>query len=100
MGPKGLALAGMDDQGSLTGWYVFNAMGIFPYSPADPEYIVSVPIFDKIKMQLGNLKTFTIVKKGNGKNIDKITIGGAPLKGWFVHYDDMRKGKELDIYTK
>jgi predicted alpha-1,2-mannosidase len=100
MGPEGLALAGMDDYGSLTGWYVFNAMGIYPYSPSNPEYIVSVPIFDKIEMQLGNGKTFTIVKKGNGKNIDKIAIGGAPLKGWFVNYDDMLKGKELDIYTK
>jgi predicted alpha-1,2-mannosidase len=100
MGPKGLALAGMDDQGSLTGWYVFNAMGIFPYSPADPEYIVSVPIFNKIQMRLGDGKTFTIVRKGNGENIDKITIGGKRLTGWFVHYNDMRKGKELDIYTK
>ncbi|HEY9534118.1 MAG TPA: GH92 family glycosyl hydrolase [Mucilaginibacter sp.] len=100
MGPEHLALAGMDDHGSLTGWYVFTAMGIFPYSPADPEYIVSVPVFDKIEMELGGGKKFTIVKKGTGKNIDKITIGGAPLKGWFVNYDDMRKGKELDIYTK
>lgn len=100
MGPEGLALAGMDDYGSLTGWYVFNAMGIYPYSPSDPEYIVSVPIFDKIEMQLGAGKTFTIVKQGNGKNIDKITIGGEPLKGWFVNYEDMANGKELDIYTK
>lgn len=100
MGPEHLALAGMDDHGSLTGWYVFTAMGIFPYSPADPEYIVSVPVFDKIEMELGGGKKFTIVKKGTGKNIDKITIGGATLKGWFVNYDDMRKGKELDIYTK
>ncbi|GAA4083515.1 GH92 family glycosyl hydrolase [Mucilaginibacter panaciglaebae] len=100
MGPEHLALAGMDDHGSLTGWYVFTAMGIFPYSPADPQYIVSVPIFDKIEMQLGNGKKFTIIKKGGGKNINKVTIGGAPLKGWFVNYDDMRKGKELDIYTK
>lgn len=75
-------------------------MGIFPYSPAAPKYIVSVPVFDKIEMQLGNGKTFTILKKGKGKNIDKITIGGKPLKGWFVNYDDMRKDKELDIYTK
>lgn len=75
-----LALQGMDDHGSLTGWYVFNAMGIFPYSLADPEYIVSVPIFDKIEMQLGNGNTFTIVKKDNGKNIDKITLSGERLK--------------------
>jgi predicted alpha-1,2-mannosidase len=100
MGPEGLALAGMDDYGSLTGWYVLNAMGIYPYSPATPEYIVSVPLFDKVEMQLGNGKTFTINKKGTGKNISKINIGGAPLKGWFVNYDDMSKGKALDIYTK
>jgi predicted alpha-1,2-mannosidase len=100
MGPEGLALPGMDDEGSLTGWYVFNAMGIYPYSPADPEYIVSVPIFDRISMTLGNGKTFTIVKKGKGKNIDKIIIGGKPLDGWFVAYADMLSGHELDIYVK
>jgi predicted alpha-1,2-mannosidase len=100
MGPEGLALPGMDDQGSLTGWYVFAAMGIFPYSPADPEYIVSVPIFDKIAITLGNGKTFTIVKKGKGKNINKITIDGAPLDGWFVNYAEMLQGKEMDIYLK
>jgi predicted alpha-1,2-mannosidase len=100
MGPEHLALAGMDDHGSLTGWFVFAAMGIYPYSPADPQYIVSVPIFDKIEMQLGGGKLFTITKKGKGKNISKITIGGQPLNGWFVNYDDMRIGKGLDIYTK
>lgn len=100
MGPEGLALAGMDDYGSLTGFYVFNAMGIYPYSPSDPEYIVSVPIFDKVEMQLGNGQKFTINKKGKGKNIAKLTVGGAPLKGWFVNYGDMQKGKTLDIYTK
>ncbi|MBC7400441.1 MAG: glycoside hydrolase family 92 protein [Mucilaginibacter sp.] len=100
MGPERLALAGMDDYGSLTGWYVFNAMGIYPYSPSDPEYIVSVPIFDKVEMQLGSGKTFTITKKGGGKNISKLTVGGKPLKGWFINYDDMSKGKALDIYTK
>ncbi len=100
MGPEGLALAGMDDYGSLTGWYVFNAMGIYPYSPTDPEYIISVPIFERVEMQLGNGKTFTINKKGSGKNIDKLSIGDNLLNGWLVQYDDMLKGKNLDIYTK
>jgi putative alpha-1,2-mannosidase len=100
MGPEGLALPGMDDQGSLTGWYVFNAMGIFPYSPADPDYMVSVPIFDKISITLGNGQTFTIVKKGKGKNIAKITVGGKPIDGWLVDHSDMLQGKEMDIYLK
>jgi len=100
MGPEGLALPGMDDHGSLTGWYVFNAMGIYPYSPADPQYIVSVPIFDKIEIELGNGKTFTINKKGKGKNIARLTLDGKSLNGLFVNYDEMAKGQELDIYTK
>jgi putative alpha-1,2-mannosidase len=75
-------------------------MDIYPYSPSDPDYIVSVPIFDKIELELGNGKKFTIIKKGGGKNLDKITIGGEALKGWFVNYDDMSRGKELNIYTK
>jgi putative alpha-1,2-mannosidase len=100
MGPEGLALPGMDDEGSLTGWYVFNAIGIFPYSPADPQYVVSVPIFDRIAITLGNGKTFTIAKRGEGKNIDKITVGGKPINGWFVNYDDMLLGGEMDIDLK
>lgn len=100
MGPERLALPGMDDHGSLTGWYVFNAMGIYPYSPADPQYIVSVPIFDKIEITLGNGKTFTINKKGSGKNIDHLTIGGNPINDWFVNFKDMSKGEALNIFTK
>ncbi len=100
MGPEGLALPGMDDQGSLTGWYVFNAMGIYPYSPADPEYIVSVPIFDKVMITLGNGKKFTIEKRGKGNNIDKITIDGRTVGGWFVTHEDMLQGKHMDIYLK
>ena len=44
MGPEGLALCGMDDAGEMSSWYVLNAIGLYTYSPADPEYIVTVPL--------------------------------------------------------
>ena len=50
MGKEHLAYSGMDDAGEMSAWYVFNAMGIYTYSPADPEYIVSVPLFDKVHL--------------------------------------------------
>ena len=52
MGEHGLALCGMDDAGEMSAWYVFTAMGFYPYSPADPEYIASVPVFEKIELNL------------------------------------------------
>ena len=100
MGKEGLAYAGMDDAGEMSSWYVLNAIGIYTYSPADPEYIVTVPLFDKVHFTLGNGQTFNIVKEGRGEKIKSITIGGKPLKGWFVRHEDLAEGKELRIVVE
>lgn len=97
MGKEGLAYAGMDDAGEMSSWFVLNAIGIYTYSPADPEYIVTVPIFDRVHFTLGNGQSFDIVREGRGEKIKSITIGGQPLKGWFVKHEDLAKGKELRI---
>ena len=97
MGSDGLAYAGMDDAGEMSAWYVLNAIGIYTYSPADPEYIVTVPLFDKVHFKLGSGQTFNIVKEGKGERIKEITIGGQPLTGWFVKHSDLAEGKELRI---
>jgi putative alpha-1,2-mannosidase len=60
----------MDDAGEMSSWYVFNAIGLYTYSPADIEYIVSVPLFDEVKFRLGNGTEFTIKKEGEGKKIE------------------------------
>ena len=100
MGKEGLAYAGMDDAGEMSSWYVLNAIGIYTYSPADPEYIVTVPLFDKVHFTLGNGQRFDIVKEGRGEKIKSITIGGQPLQGWFVKHEDLAKGKELRVITE
>ena len=97
MGKEGLAYAGMDDAGEMSSWYVLNAIGIYTYSPADPEYIVTVPLFDRVHFTFGNGQSFDIVREGSGEKIKSITIGGQPLKGWFVKHEDLAKGKELKI---
>ncbi len=92
MGAEGLALAGMDDAGEMTSWYVLNAIGIYTYSPADPEYFVSVPLFDETVFTLGDGRRFTIRKNGEGVHIDSIRCGGKKLKGWFVGHDQLVDG--------
>ena len=83
--------------GEMSSWFVLNAIGIYTYSPADPEYIVTVPLFDKVHFTLGDGQRFDIIKQGKGEKIKRITIGGTPLKGWFVKHEDLAKGKELLI---
>ena len=100
MGKEKLAYAGMDDAGEMSSWYVFNAMGFYPFSPADPKYIVSVPIFDKIEFKFGGTnKGFTIIKKNSGTKISDISYDGRKVNGYFIDDAELKKGKTLVITT-
>ncbi len=100
MGAEGLAYAGMDDAGEMSSWYVFNAIGLYTYSPADPEYIVTVPLFDEVRLRPGIGKELTVKKIGSGRKITSIRLGGKAVKGWFVRDADLWKGTDLIIKTK
>lgn len=99
MGKYKLAYAGMDDAGEMSSWYVFNAMGFYPFSPSDPKYIVSVPLFDKVDFKLDNNKSFTILKKNSGKKITNISYGGQKINGYFISDKELKMGKQLVITT-
>jgi predicted alpha-1,2-mannosidase len=100
MGKEGLAYAGMDDAGEMSSWYVFNAMGFYPFSPADARYIVSVPLFRQITIKAGSRAPFTIVRQGNGKKITRITVGGQPVNDYFVSDAAIKQGHTMVIQTR
>ena len=100
MGKYKLAYAGMDDAGEMSSWYVFNAMGFYPFSPADPRYIVSVPLFDKVDIKAGNNKIFTILRRGKGKKIREISVGDRKIEGYFLADRDLKSGKKMVIITR
>ena len=99
LGKDKLAYAGMDDAGEMSAWYVFNAIGIYPFSPADPNYIVSVPLFNKVEFNLGE-KNFTIIKKNSGRKISNITYDNKMIDGYFIPHHELNKGKKLVITTR
>ncbi len=98
MGRDGLALSGMDDAGEMSAWYVFNAIGIYPYSPADPEYMITVPLFDKVELKTGD-NTFTISKRNRGTKIIGTKLDGARVDGFFLQHNRLEHGKELVVTT-
>lgn len=100
MGKEHLAYSGMDDAGENSSWYVFNAMGFYPFSPADPKYIVSVPLFDKVEIKLDNGKTFTVVKQGKGKKITRLGVGGKKITDYYLQDADLKQGKTLMMNTR
>jgi predicted alpha-1,2-mannosidase len=100
MGKQKLAYAGMDDAGEMSSWYVFNAMGFYPFSPADPQYIVSVPLFDKVELKMDNNKTFTILKKNTGKKIGSLNYADHKIEDYFITDNELKQGGQLVITTR
>ena len=100
IGDDGLALCGMDDAGEMSAWYVFSALGLYPFSATDPEYIVTAPLFDEVTWKTSTGKTLTIKKPGKGRALTAIRVNGRENKGYFVPHDLFTNGGTIEITTK
>ncbi|MBE9663644.1 GH92 family glycosyl hydrolase [Mucilaginibacter myungsuensis] len=100
MGPNGNQLSGMDDAGELSAWYVFSALGMYPFSATDPKYLVTVPLFDEIKWRTPQGKMVTITKPGKGRTLTSVKVNGKVNKDIFVSHDIFKTGGNITIATK
>lgn len=100
IGPGELALCGMDDAGELSSWYVFSALGLYPFSATDPSYLVTAPLFDEVVWTTSTGKTLTIRKPGRGRGLTAIRVDGKPIDGYLISHDLFRNGGTVDITTR
>lgn len=99
MGAQGLDLSGMDDAGEMSSWYVFGALGLYPYAAVDDEYLVTVPLFNAVKWKVENGKVLTIKKTGKSRKLKAIKVNDQNSTGYFVPHDLFRKGGTIEIQT-
>jgi predicted alpha-1,2-mannosidase len=92
-----LGLPGDDDNGAMSSWYVFSAMGFYPICPGRPVYTIGSPLFAKSVIDVGDGKSFTIVANRTSavnKYIQSAQLDGRELnRTWFEHADILRGGK-------
>ncbi len=100
IGDDGLALSGMDDAGEMSAWYVFTALGLYPYSATDPQYLVTVPIFDEVSWEVQNGKILIIKNPGKGRNLKGIKVNNLDNKGYFIPDELLKTGGEIVVETK
>lgn len=100
IGEHGLALCGMDDAGEMSAWYVLNALGLYTFSSADPEYLVTVPLFDEVSWTMPNGKKLVIRKSGKSRDLHKVQVNGKDQPGYFVPHDVFEKGGTINIVTR
>lgn len=100
IGPEKLAMSGMDDAGEMSSWYVFGALGLYPLSPADPEYIVTVPVFKEVAWTTPGGKKVTLKNPNGKRNLQAIKVNGATTENYFISHDLFINGGEIEVETK
>ena len=91
-------LPGNDDGGTMSAWYIFSAMGIYPIVGSD-RYVVSAPRFPRLEVAVdksGGLFTIDAPAVSADKPyVQAVTLDGVPLEKLELRHGDLRAGRTL-----
>ncbi len=93
--PNGLA--GNEDVGQMSSWYILSSLGFYQAEPAVPRFWFGKPAFDKAVVKVPG-GTFTVTAEGmssENKYIQSITLNGEDYKLPYIEYSDIFRGGSL-----
>jgi predicted alpha-1,2-mannosidase len=91
-------IAGNDDAGQISAWYVFSTLGFYPVSPGTPRYEIGTPRFEEATIRLPNGKHFYIRANGTREGkffVKRATLNGIPLSRHWITHSEIAAGGEL-----
>ncbi len=91
-------IAGNDDCGQISAWYILSSMGFYPVAPGQTMYEIGSPLFSKATIHLESGRTFSVT--ANNVSKENVYIQSAKLNGndytkSYLKHDDIMAGGEL-----
>ena len=99
-GKFGQGFPGDEDNGEMSTWYLFSAMGFYPLSMGSGQYAVGSPIFDEISVNFSG-KTLRIVAENNSPEnvyVQSLTVNGEAIDRTYITHDEIKNGGEI-VFT-
>ena len=96
--PRPDGLAGNDDLGQMSAWYVFTTLGFYPVTPGSNQYVLGRPFLPRATLHLPNGKRFTVVADALDDAhayVGSITLNGRPLERTYLEHEEIMAGGEL-----
>lgn len=91
-------IAGNDDCGQISAWYILSSMGFYPVAPGQTIYAIGSPIFARATIRLENGKKFAIKAKGvssENRYIQSARLNGKNYTKSYLKHADIMNGGEL-----
>jgi predicted alpha-1,2-mannosidase len=92
--------AGDEDNGEMTAWYVFSALGFYPLCPGHPTYALGAPLFEKATLRPRDGEAFVIEGVGNREGTpyaNQIRLNGNAMSRLFVWQEEITSGGKLEF---
>ena len=92
-------MSGNEDAGQMSAWYIFSALGFYPYVHAVPEYAIGSPLFDQATLHMRG-GDFVIKAKNNSaenKYVQSVTLNGKPWDKTFLPHSALVKGGTMEF---
>ena len=109
--PRPDGLSGNDDCGQMSAWYLFSAMGFYPFNPCGGEYVLGAPQVPHVELTVGrdapiaptagsspSNRRFTMIARNlskENKYVKSAMLNGRPLTDWKISHADIMSGGEL-----
>jgi len=90
-------LDGNDDGGTLSGWYVFSAIGFYPVAGTD-RYWIGAPIVESAKVNMGGGKVLNVAAKNQSAQniyVQSVTLNGQRLTNSILTHAQIANGGDL-----
>ena len=91
-------VCGNEDNGQMSAWYVFAAMGFYPLDPAAGEYVLGAPQVPGVTLSLPDGKTLAVRAENwsdGNVHVKSVTFRGKKVEGHSIRHSDLVQGGEL-----
>lgn len=89
-------LDGNDDGGTLSAWYIFSALGLYPV-PCTEDYMIGSPLFPRAKVRVPGGELVVVAENSSAQNVyvQSVEWNGRRLTKPFLRHSDIAGGGTL-----
>jgi len=94
----GQGYIGDEDNGEMSAWYIFSALGFYPTTVGSDEYTIGSPLFDSATVNMENGKTITIHANNNSKEnvyVQSMTLNGESYTKNYLKHENLKDGAAI-----
>lgn len=83
-------LPGNDDLGTMSAWFVWSALGMYPVTPGSPTYAVGSPLFERATIRGGATIDAPLASQAV-RFVDGVRVNGTPSDRLTLTHDEIAR---------